>query len=55
MHRQGVANADTRETTPLLISDDHFHFAQSAGGSIADGTALRRNEQDGENMFTRIQ
>ena len=53
MHRQGVSElqADTHETSPLLTSDDRVHVAENVGGSMVDGAALRRNRQDGENMF----
>ena len=54
MHRQGVSEpelqVDTQETSPLLTSDDRVHVAK-VGGSMVHDAALRRNGQDGENMF----
>ena len=58
MNRKGVLSEprrpspDSQETSPLLTAYcDHFHVASgNTGGSAVDGTALRRNEQDGKNI-----
>ena len=60
MNRKGVLSEprgpspDSQETSPLLTAycDDFPGHVASAntGGSAADGTALRRNNQDGKKI-----
>ena len=52
MNRKGVLeprgpHTDNQETTPLLTVYLH---TENAGESAVDGTAERRNEQDGKNI-----
>jgi len=49
--------SNSQETSPLLTFDDHVGIAsrtENAGGSAADDAALRRNEIEGEHIFTNL-
>ena len=46
--------SDSQETSPLLTCDDRVHFVSRTENASADDAALRRNEIEGEHIYTKL-